>query len=577
MKRNVSVKTSVWTALGLGLLLAVPAVADENAAPADELARLKKAAVVRVPLAPPEYRRPKDWKPVLFHRNLHQLAREHSAEMTARARQQMEKVRAVNARGKYKATGVSMDAHPCPEWFIDAKLGIFIDWGLWSVASWCPYVKGHRLYPDWYESRAFQHYPANSAFGGYHEYHVKNWGEDFKRDHFIDLFRGTKFDAPALMELFNACGAKYVVPFFKHHSGFCLWDSSFTFRDTVDQGAHRDFAREMADACRAQGLKFGFYNSQAGEWEYPILQDDGSIKMYVDATLPLRDYTPDMEWKASGKVAVKDFVNDYLVPMTTEFVDKYDPDIMWYDYDWATPAKDNGSYEITAYMYNRAEGRKAVACNDRYGKAEPEEIVGRFTKRPRNWLRTVRGDFFTDEWGDTEECLDPAKWHPWESCSGISKSYGNHWMENYDPSMVMTEKAFIVHFSDIVARGGNLLLLVNLDAQGAIPAVQKTRLEQIGTWLKTYGEAIYATRICAPFNTPTVDYTQSKDGRTVYAIVKEPAAEVALRCELPATARVTRVGTDRALETRPDGKGLVVKLPPDLARSALPFALKCTR
>ncbi len=194
------------------------------------------------------------------------------------------------------------------------------------------------------------------------------------------------------------------------------------------------------------------------------------------------DCTPDMEWKASGKIAVRDFVRDYLVPQATEFIDRYDPDILWYDYDWMSYAHENGSYDISAYFYNRAAGRKDVAVNDRYGKPRPEEIKGRFTKRPRNWLRTVRGDFFTDEWGDTEECIDPAKWHPWESCSGISKAYGNHWQETAD--MVMTEREFVIHFADIVARGGNLLLLVNLDPQGEIPAVQRSRLLQIGKWLE---------------------------------------------------------------------------------------------
>ena len=184
----------------------------------------------------------------------------------------------------------------------------------------------------------------------------------------------------------------------------------------------------------------------------------------------------------------------------------------------------------------------------------------------------------TDEWGDTEECLDPAKWHPWESCSGISKSYGNHWMESYDPSMVMTEKEFIIHFSDIVARGGNLLLLVNLDPQGAILPFQKERLEQIGRWLETYGEAIYGTRICAPYKTDKVDYTQSKDGKTAYAIVKEPSAEVELACALPAGTAVTVVGADRKLAARRTEKGTtVVSLPADLASAKIPFALRCTR
>jgi alpha-L-fucosidase len=555
-------------------LLAAAVAYGEAAAPADELARARQKKIAAVPEAPEGYRRPKDWKPVLYPKSLREIARDHSAETMARAKKQMEKVDATNAAGKYKATGASMDSHPCPEWFVDAKFGIFIDWGLWSLASWCPYVKGARLYPDWYELRCGVDYPKGHPFHDMKAYHEKNWGADFKRDHFIDLFRGKKFDAPALVKLFDACGAKYVVPFLKHHSGFCLWDCTYTFRDTVDQGAHRDFAKEMSAACRAKGLKFGCYVSQAGEWEYPILQDDGSIKIWKEAG-KMVDLTPDMETKASGKIAVKDFVRDYAVPQTTEFIDKYDPDILWFDYDWATFAHENGTYDMVAYFYNKADGRKEVAVNDRYGKAKPEEIKGRFTKRPRNWLRTVRGDFYTDEWGDTEECLDPAKWHPWESCSGISKAYGNHWQETAD--MVMSEREFVIHFADIVARGGNLLLLVNLDPQGSIPAVQRERLLQIGNWLKRYGEAIYATRILAPFKTDAVDYTQSKDGKTAYAIVKKPAATVTLACAVPEGAKVTIVGEDAPLRAEKGPDGLKVYLPPAYATAEIPFALKVRR
>ena len=547
------------------------AAAPSSAAPADDYAQQKVKPADGIPVAPEGYRRPKDWKPVLYPKGLKQLAKDHSAEVMARAHEQMGKVKDVNAKGRWKATGASMDQHACPDWFIDAKLGIFIDWGPWSVASWCPYKKGYRLYPDWYEMRCRSDRQTM-------KYHEKNWGADFKSDHLLDLFRGTKFNAPELMKVFRKCGARYVVPFLKHHSGFCLWDCSYTFRDTMDMAAHRDFAREMVDACRAEGLKFGIYISQAGEWEYPILQNDGSVKMAITLPENLRPYSSDMEWKCSGKVAVKDFVHEYIVPQTTEFIDKYDPDLLWGDYDWLTPADRNGSYEIAAYFYNRAEGRKEVACNDRCGKGTAAEIA-KYSKERKKLigLRTVRGDFFTDEWGDTEADIDPAKWHPWESCSGISKSYGNHWMENFDPSMVMTEKEFICHFSDIVARGGNLLLLVNLDPQGAFPEIQKTRLEQIGQWLDRWGEAIYATRILAPFKTKTVDYVQSKDGRFAYAIVKEPTAEVALACELPATTKVTVVGETTPLATRRDGKNTIVTVPEAYARGKLPFALKCTR
>lgn len=564
-------KFSLVMTCGIGLLPII--VLAERAAPADSLAGAQPVVPIEVPTAPEGYRRPKDWKPVLYPRDLHTLAREESSNHLARAKALMARVDATNTTGKWRANGASIDAHRCPEWFVDAKLGIFIDWGLWSIASWCPYVPGERLYPDWYELRCAVDYPPESIFHGMKEYHEKNWGKDFQRDHFIDLFRAERFDAPAMMKVFRACGAKYVVPFLKHHSGFCLWDSAFTFRDSMDQGPHRDLAKEMADACRAEGMKFGFYDSQAGEWEYPILQADGSIKMLIENEKDnLRPYTPDMEGKCSGKVPVRDFVRDYIVPQAVEFIDRYDPDLFWGDYDWTCEAASNGSYDIAAYLYNKAEGRKEVAFNDRFGNGSPGDIEGRFTpEHPNKWLRTVRGDFFTNEWGDTEDQLDPAKWHPWESCSGISKAYGNHWMESED--MVMSEKEFICHFADIVARGGNLLLLVNLDPQGAMVEHQRKRLLQIGAWLEKNGEAIYATRIVAPFATPKVDYTRSKDGGTVYAIVKEPSAEVTLECALPADPVVTTLAGERLPVRQAVGR-VVVTVPSALATATVPFVLK---
>ena len=143
--------------------------------------------------------------------------------------------------------------------------------------------------------------------------------------------------------------------------------------------------------------------------------------------------------------------------------------------------------------------------------------------------------------------------------------------------MVMSDREFICHFTSIVARGGNLLLLVNLDAQGAIPTVQEERLLSIGRWLERNGEAIYATRIVAPFSTTSVDYTRTKDGKVIYAIVKEPSAEVALDCEIPSGARVTALGESAALPVRREGAQTVVRLPPRLAQANLPFVLRVNK
>jgi alpha-L-fucosidase len=491
--------------------------------------------------------------------------------MAARAAAEMERVGKINRKGRWKATGRSLDAHRCPDWFSDAKFGIFIDWGLWSIASWCPYRENNRMYPDWYERRAYLDYPPGSPFHGYRQYHEKNWGADFRRDHFIDLFRARDFNAAEMARVFKSCGARYVVPFMKHHSGFCLWDSSWTRRDVVDQGPRRDICRELVDACRENGLRFGFYFSLA-EWEYPLLRDDGSLEMLVEFTAR-RPYAPDYETRASGKIAVKDFIRGYSVPQAVEFIDKYEPDLLWYDYDWIDRAVNLGGYEIAAYFYNKFEGVKEVAVNDRYGNGEPDEIAGRFTaERPREWLRTVRGDFYTDELGDTSECLDPDRWHPWECCRGISTAYGNHWQDCAEN--VLSEKEFVCEFADIVARGGNLLLLVNLDGQGKIPEIQKTRLLGIGKWLSRWGEGIYGTRPLAPYNTPGVGYVRSKDGKTRYAVVKEPAAEVLLECDVPDGARMSVLGEKSPLAWTRRGAGAAVRLPSDYVGAELPFIIE---
>lgn len=549
-------------------------IGAERAAPGEKLSRSAADHSVATPLAPPAYRRPSNFTPRLYPKPLHELAKTSSEAMEKRAQRECARVRAVNAEGKWKPTPAGIDAHHCPEWFQDAKLGIFIDWGLWSIPSWCPYRPFDRMYPDWYELRMYSNYTEKSPFFGYRNYHLRNWGADFERDHFIDLFQARTFDPQKLCALFQECGAKYVVPFLKHHSGFCLWDSSWTFRDVVDQGPKRDLCASLVRACRERDLKFGFYFS-TGEWEYPLLNGQGQLEILHEMR-ERRPYSKEMETRASGKIAVRDYVNGYSIPQAIEFIDRYDPDLLWYDYDWCDYADQLGTYEISAYFYNRNEGRKEVAVNDRYGNGRPAEIAGKFSKaRPRKWLRTVRGDFYTDESGDTTECIDPAKYHPWEACRGISTAYGNHWGEH--EGNVLSEKAFLCEFTDIVARGGNLLLLINLDGQGSIPPVQESRLRQIGAWLKQYGEAIYATRVCAPFKTETINYTQSKDGKTVYAIVKKPAETLLLEAELPADTKVRIVGTEEVLAIQPAAKGIRVRLPSPWAQSELPIALRCSR
>ena len=118
---------------------------------------------------------------------------------------------------------------------------------------------------------------------------------------------------------------------------------------------------------------------------------------------------------------------------------------------------------------------------------------------------------------------------------------------------------------------------MNLGPQGAIPDVQKKRLEQIGRWLGTYGEAICGTRICAPFAAPDVDYTQTKDGATRYAIVKRPSGEVTLACPVPAGSKIVEIASGRELAFARAAGGVRMTLPADLAAREIPFAVRIGR
>ena len=501
-----------------------------------------QAKVDRIPLAPKQNRKPENYQPQKFKNSLDELKNNFSEKIMQLAEKQYQIVTEVNAKGKWKPTPESIDTHKAPEWFEDAKFGMFIDWGLWSVAGYAPKKEKGAMYPDWYELRL----DTDSAFIKYHE---RNWGKDFKRDDFIPLFTAKQYNPEKLAKIAVDAGMKYVVPFSKHHGGFCLWPSSYTQRDAGDMGPKRDLIKPLIESCKMQGLKFGFYFS-VEEWEYPLIDAQGNIKPRLWETKKVPSME-DLEKRVSGKIPVKDFAKDYIVPQAVEFIDKYDPDLIWYDGEWTTEATDLRTYEISAYYYNQAEGRKEVAVNDRYGTKDGKR------------LRFVRGDFFTSEYHSlTDE--NKKSTHAWEECRGISQSFGYNWQDT--EANVISSKAFIDMFVDIVAKGGNLLLIVNLDGQGALPELQEKRLMDIGKWLKVNGEGIYSTRPFTHPNDGTVAFTQSKDNQYVYAILKEwPGQELQLKGISPlAGSKIEMLGYNHSLKWANSNGGITVKFPAEL-------------
>ncbi len=447
---------------------------------------------------------------------------------------------------QYEATLASIKKHQCPEWFKDAKFGMFIDYGLYSVAGYGEsWDGGEAKYPDWY---------LHEMYNDWEDYHNKTWGEDFERDDFIPMFTAENYDPKGLVEIAKKAGMQYVIPFSKHHDGFCLWPSSYTERDAVDMGPNKDLIKPLVEECKKNNLKFGFYFSLE-EWEYPVIKNGKKMTRIWKGHAPDGsegvEYIPynekEMKGKITGKPFVKDFQADYIIPQAQEFIDLYEPDILWFDGEWLTPIEEIGSLPIVSHFLNNAAGRKKVAVNDRLGRA----------------VRFKHGDFFTSEYHSLQS-EQPKFVHKWEECRGISRSFGYN-KDDTEENIISTGK-FIDMFVRIVSENGNLLLIVNLDGTGKMPGYIRKRLVDIGQWLDVNGEAIYNTKPwLVSHEGENLRFTQSKDGRTVYAICNDLSKDI-IEMEsvfLENSSKVSLIGTGQELSWAQDQKTekLIVKIP----------------
>ena len=344
---------------------------------------------------------------------------------------------------QYKPTWESLDSRPVPAWFENAKFGIFIHWGVYSVPAWAP--KG--TYSEWYQY-SLNGKPAPGKSNPTYEHHKKVYGEDFSYYRFADFFKAEDFDPDACAGLFEKSGAKYVVLTSKHHDGFALWPSkeaSGAFGkpwNAVDAGPKRDLLGDLTAAVRKTSVKMGFYYSLY-EW-----------------------YNPDYMAKRYSQ-----YVNDHMLPQLKDLVNRYQPDIIWPDGEWEQSDSLWRSKEFLTWLFNESPVKDKVAVNDRWGKG----------------IRKKHGGYYTTEY---EVGADFRR--PWEECRGMGFSFGYN--RNEDIEDYNSTQALIYLLLDIVSNGGNLLLDIGPDAHGKIPPVMQERLLEIGKWLDVNGEAIYNTR-----------------------------------------------------------------------------------
>ncbi|GAA1712967.1 alpha-L-fucosidase [Fodinicola feengrottensis] len=353
----------------------------------------------------------------------------------------------------YQPTDASLGTHQSPYWFNDAKFGIFIHWGVYSVPAWSPPGK---QYAEWYWN--WMQDPNNAVY----PYHAETYGKDFNYDDFIPRFTAEKFDPRSWLQLFVDAGAKYYVLTSKHHEGFALWDSQVSGRTAAKLGPQRDLVRELFAASRryTPQLHNGLYFSMP-EWFNPDNPWMGHP--------PRNPYTLEPV-PYTGYQSGRDFVHDYQAPQMLELVHGYDPDIIWCDIGGV-----NDSHHVMAEYFNHANkpaaGRrtsKEVTINDRSGISVH--------------------DFTTPEYATYSNTV-VAKW---EASRGLDpRSYGYNQATPDD--LYMTAEEVVHTLVDIVSKNGNFLLDIGPRGDGTIPEIMQQRLRETGRWLKVNGEAIYGT------------------------------------------------------------------------------------
>ncbi len=345
----------------------------------------------------------------------------------------------------YEPTWESLDSRPVAQWFDDAKFGIFIHWGPYSVPAWSPKGTYSEWYQYWLQSKTLF---GNGDFKGDEvvSYHNKTYGKDFTYYQFGDMFTADLFKPDDWAALIKDSGAKYVVLTSKHHDGFALWpskeadDRGFPW-NSMEVGAHRDLVGDLSMAVKASGLKMGLYYSLY-EWYHPLWQNDRQR-----------------------------FVNEHFLPQVKDLVTRYKPDILWADGEWEMEADQWKSKEFLAWLFNDSPVNNSVVINDRWGKG----------------VRNNHGGYYTTEYESEATEFN----RPWEECRGMGFSFGYN--RNEDIEDYNSPKALVLMLVNIVSTGGNLLLDIGPDARGKIPVIMQERLHQIGKWLKINGEAIYGT------------------------------------------------------------------------------------
>lgn len=379
---------------------------------------------------------------------------------------------------KYSNHLSSLNQYQVPQWYKDAKFGIFIHWGLYSVPSkfteWYPRYLYHteesikRANPFMVDGKFVEATPGDLEF-------MQNLAKELQASHrdrygdpktfgykdFIPLFKGERFDPSEWTEIIKNSGAKYAIPVGEHHDGFSMYESQINPWNSLKMGPQRDIGLELKKAFESKGLRFGTSSHRAWNWRYYNFDKnlgydntDPKFASFYGEPHPI-DEAPNQA-----------FIQDWR-QRTIEMIDHLEPDLLWFDFGWHEDGFSPYYNEILAHLYNKAEARGSEAVLNHKGCLDDSLAV----------YNVERG------------LMDDIHRHYWQGDTSISHMGWGHIVND----QLKTPARLIYDLVDIVSKNGNFLLNIGPRADGSIPEEVVGVLNSMGSWLNINGEAIYGS------------------------------------------------------------------------------------